>query len=345
MAVVLFALCSIRSLAQVEIPGNETVASFKQLLTCPPAIEHMMFRERLPVAPAKPVPLDGGIAGSTNYALFELRYQSNGLYVRQLATTNDMTRGQLSRVNFTLWNDMFCFLDAGQGAFFYRLEHERARRAQVPPAYDAAWFRVTRYAEVLNLGLSHLWPGTVHWTGDAFRAQGIADRKPIFVSGRITRLTNDMPCELRVQYSNDVGVAAYRIAYGYARHEPPHFPSSMTLYLQHGGKEIEYRAYEILSLTPARAPLAEALFSPERFLRENRLQRRYYTNDSVYLALPSGRMIETRASSASLSLSRRDIYRNRYFYMVMALVTVMFFVLAFRAWACNNTTTQSATQE
>jgi hypothetical protein len=104
----------------------------------------------------------------------------------------------------------------------------------------------------------------------------------------------------------------------------------VTLYLQHSGREVEYRSYEILAVQPAADQMAETEFSPEQFLRENHLQRRYFTNNSLFVKLPTGKMLETRAGLIKLSLTDRDMYRNRYFYAVMALVTAFFISLRFR---------------
>ena len=66
-----------------------------------------------------------------------------------------------------------------------------------------------------------------------------------------SRLTNGIPSELSVLYSNDMGVARYRIAYAYHHYAPPFLPDRVTLFFQAPEKEIEYRTYEILSLRAA----------------------------------------------------------------------------------------------
>jgi hypothetical protein len=308
---------------------------FKLLLQSPPVIRSLVYREKLPPVPNKPVPLDIGIANSTNYALFEVRWQTNGMVARQLRSTNDVDR--MSGVLFTVWDDNICFLDTPTNAFFYHLEHDRVRRGHVPPAYDAAWYRISRYAEVINLGLSHLSPGAVRWDGDKFSATGIADKKPMFVTGEIGGLTNGIPCELRVQYSNDMGLAQYRLAYQYDTFRPPFYPTRIKLLFQHRGKEIEYRTYDILSVTAAPAPLPEALFTPERTFHGNQTQFRFYTNDSIYTRLPSGKLLETPASFPKLTLTREEYYRNRYIYALAVLMTAGFLRLAVKPGAVEPT--------
>src|SRR5690242_15066456 len=107
--------------------AQDPVARFKRLLESPPVIEHMLFREKLPSAPNQSITLSGGIGASTNYAMYELRSQTNGLLVRRLASRDDLTTSRISGTAFTLWEDRFWFLDAGTNAFLYYLEHERVR--------------------------------------------------------------------------------------------------------------------------------------------------------------------------------------------------------------------------
>jgi len=304
--------------------------AFKLLLSAPPPLAQLVFREKLPPVFNRPVTLQGGIKGSTNFALYEVRSQSNGLVVRSLNSTNELPTAHISKVAFTLWEKDFCFLDIGTNAFFYQLEHDRAQKGEVTPSYDAAWFRVSRYAEILNLGLSHIWPGSVRWQDDQFSAQGIADKQPIYVLGSISRRTNGIPCELTVAYSNQMNVAHYRIAYEYAPEVQPLFPARISLFFQHRGSEIEFRSYEVLSITRASGPMARELFSPDRFLGFKSAPSRYLTNDSIYMQLPSGRMLETPAVPAKLALNRADYFKNRYFYAATLFVAAFFFVLMIR---------------
>jgi hypothetical protein len=306
--------------------------AFKQLLSAPPPVAQLVFREKLPPVANEPVPLQGGIEGSTNFALYQLRWQSNGLVVHSLRSTNQTSAAQRADVGFTLWNDTFCFLDIGTNAFVYQLEHQRAQQGQVTPSYDAAWYRVSRYGEVLNLGLSHLWPGTVHWDGDRFTARGIADKKAIYLTGVLSSSSNGLPCELKVAYSNDMNVAHYRIAYEYTPEIQLPFPGRIRLFFQNRGSEIEFRSYELLSLTRAQTPMPRESFAPEALTQTAPKSgpMRYLTNGSIYIRLPSGQMLETPAASAKLSLGREDYHRNRYFYAATALVGASFVFLIVR---------------
>lgn len=318
-------------------PDNAKAASeptsskdlFKLLLQSPPAIEHLVFREKLAPVLNQPVPLSEGISRSTNFASYQLTWQTNGMLVRRLPDTPDLISQRLPKVAFNRLYDNFWFLDAGTNVYFYQLEHERARAGFVPPAYDAAWFRITRYGEILNLGLSHLWPGTVRWEADRFNAWGIADKKPLRVCGEITQLSNGMPTELRVTYSNNMGIAWYRIVYDYRNRDFWPYPNRVTSYWKAPQREIEYRAYEITELRLARRPLPDEVFRPTE-IGENPSRVRYFTNNSVYIRLPSGRMLEAPGAGPKLALTRADYYRNRYFYVASTAVTVAFVALGIK---------------
>ena len=313
------------------LPDPTPKERFKMLLQSPPAIERLIFREKLPPIPNRPVPLESGITRSTNFATFELRWRTNAMFVRRLETASDLKTSKIFRVAFSLLNDDFWFLDAGTNAFLYHMEHDRVRRGLVPPAYDAAYYRISRYGEILNLGLSHLWPGTVHWDGDRFHAQGIADKKPMFVSGQISRLNPyGVPTELTVTYSNNMGLAHYRIVYDYERYRPPFYPSRVSLRWQAPAREIEYRTYDIIEVTASTQPLPDDHFLAAALIRENRMALQYFTNDSVYVQLPSGRMLESPNGSPKLTLTGADYARNRYFYLAAALVTTAFLGLALK---------------
>jgi hypothetical protein len=290
-----------------------------------------VYREKLPARINVGVPLDTGIAGSTNFALFELRWQTSGMFLRGLESTNDLGTSKLGPVAFTLLRDQFCFLDGGTNAFFYQLEHERARRGNVPPAYDAAYYRVSRYGEILNLGVSHLWPGSIQWEGDRFIGRGIADKRAMHVFGEISQRTNGLPCELSVTYSNSTGLARYRIAYAYDRRTRPFFPSRISLFFRGPEKEVEFRTYEVLSLRLAQTRLPDSWFSPDSLVRSHAMSVRYFTNNSVYARLPSGLWLESRGPTPRTSFTRQDYYRNRYFYVFLVGLSGLFLGLAIKS--------------
>lgn len=316
--------------AHAMVPEEDPESRFKRWLESPPAVERLLVRERLPPILNRPVPLDTGIERSTNFTLFELRWQSNAMLVRTLPAARHPTKLPAPEVAFSLWNDAFTFLEGGTNAFVYHFEHDRVRRGVVPPAYDGAWFRVSRYGEVLNLGLSHLWPGSVRWEGTRFRALGLADKKPMDVSGEILRWSNGIPCEMSALYSNDMGIARYRLAYEYAPHATVLFPARIRLFLSAAGREVEYRCYDILSLSLARGPLTEEHFRAVQLAGPGGVSVRYLTNDSIYARLPSGTMLETAGAPVRLHWSGDQYYRHRYFYVLVGLVSVFFAVLMIR---------------
>jgi hypothetical protein len=298
--------------------------AFKRLLDAPPVIEQLIYREKLPPQPNALIPMDVGVSRSTNYAVYEVRWQTNAMSVRTMELHLPVGRSDAYRTTFTMWNDNFWFLDNRTNAFVYHLEHERVRRGYVPPSYDAAWYRISRFGEVLNLGISHISPGSVRWDGNKFSVRGLADKQPMSVMGAISGLTNGIPCELTVRYSNAMAVVEYRLAYTYENYSPPGYPKRVSLFVKHGLKETEYRSYEILSVKTGSRSLPETHFDPDDLLQTKSMQLRFLTNDSIYLQLPTGKLLESRASMPNSRLTGADYYRNRYFYFSMSLVTVVF---------------------
>ena len=306
-------------------PPPSAVDAFKRLLDAPPVIERLVYRETLPPRPSAVIPMDVGISRSTNYAIYEIRWQTNAMSARTLESNLSSERLAAYRAAFTLWDENFWFLDNSTNLFVYHLEHNRVRHGHVPASYDAAWYRISRYGEIINLGLSHLKPGSVRWDQDRFSATGLADKKPMTVTGSISHLSNGIPCELSVRYSNSTAVVDYRLAYEYDERRTSFYPRRVSLFVKHGARETEYRRYEILSLKTSRHALPETYFDPDGRLRSPSVRLQLLTNDSIYIRLPSGKLIEGQVAIPHSSLSRAEHYRNRYFYMSLGLVTMACF--------------------
>jgi hypothetical protein len=340
LALVLLATTVLQSLTSQSTAAVGTasagVDAFKRLLDSPPVIEQLIYREKLPPTASAMIPMDVGVTHSTNYALYELRWQSNAMSVRSLESNVPAGKADAYRATFTVWNDNFWFLDNSTNVFVYHMEHESVRSGHVPPSYDAAWYRISRFSEVMNLGISHIKPGSVRWIGDRFSAQGLADKQPMSVTGRISRLTNGVPCELDVRYSNTMAVVDYRLSYEYASSAPSGYPKRVSLVVKHGSKETEYRSYELISVKAGNRPMPETHFDPDH-LRDNRsIQLRLLTNDSIFLRLPTGKLLESRASLPNAKLTQAEYYRNRYFYLSMSLVTLVFFRAFIRKSSINS---------
>ena len=247
---------------------------------------------------------------------------------RTLLTTNLAAEQGVPGAAFTLRNDRFTFIESPTNIMVYQLEQERVKNGEFPATYDAASYRLRRASEPLNLGLSHLLAGSVKWDGDRFQAVGSADKKRISITGEISDYVGGVPAALRVQYSNDMGVARYRIAYTYATAKLGDFPETITIFFDNKGREIEYRAYAILKRTVSVGRPPEGLFDPYSYVPRAQTTVRLSTNDSFYVVTPSGRLFETPSgASPKLRLTQNDYYRNRYVYALMAALTIAFSVL------------------
>jgi hypothetical protein len=298
---------------------------FKALLSSPPTIERMIFMERLPKDPNHAVPLDTGLADSTNSLIYELRWQTNATFLRTLKDPSGFTNYTMSGRCFTLWNDQFYFLDNPKSAVLYVLEEAKAAQGNYTGPYHATTIRKGKATQILNLGINHVKPGTIRWEGDSFSASAIADKRPIQVQGHITGYSNGIPSEMHVEYFNESGIARYRLLYDYASFAPPYYPSRIRINFFYKDKEVEYQDYTIQSVQVAAKPLPSTHYDPKPFIDANQLQLQYFTNGSVYFALPSGQLIETFGNAPKTKLSRADYKLNRYYYLAV-LATAAFFV-------------------
>lgn len=315
---------------------DSPIERFKALLSSPPVIQQLVYSKVLPDAGRVAVRLDIGLMGATNQELYELRWQTNAFFHRQLFSLDHALDNEIRGECFSLWNSHFYFLDARTKPCLYVLERNEAARGIYPDAYHAAHIRMTHAAEVLNLGLSHLTPGTLRWERDRFSLTTMGDKKPLFIRGAISGLTNGIPSELRVQYSNDVGIANYRIAYSYDAYRAPWFPSQIDTYFLQSGKEILYSRYRILKAITAKDPMPENQFVPARWLTRDFQALLYLTNNSTYAQLPSGQFVEVPTAIPTFHLTSKDYLKSRFYYACAVSWTFLFLVLGLRTWQQNN---------
>ena len=322
--------CAERKFSDVlSLKDESPLARFKTLLQTPPVIYRLVFAETLPSVPNKAAPLDIGIAGSTNHVFYELRWQPNGMFFGEMAGLSDLPNRIIGGRGFLLWKDHFYFL-GGRQPMLYVLEDAKARGGEYSTVYHATLIQRSRACEPLNLGISHLTPGMIQWESNHFSVLTTADKKPMVVRGAITGFSNDIPCELSVQYSNNMGTANYRIAYDYEHYASPYYPCHITAFFRFQGKEVPYRAYTLISVRTAEKPLPESDYDLRSYFPANDQPLLYLTNESVYVKLPSGRLLESPSSVPRLKLTRDDYRKNRPYYVAAASVSLCFLALTIR---------------
>jgi hypothetical protein len=323
-------LFTLQASAQEQDPIG--LERFKALLSGPPRIERMIYSQTLPPSARKEPFLQTGLAGSANRAYFEVRWQPNAMLHRQLSSPAQANDDTITGQCFSLWNGQFYFLDANTKPALYVFEEEKANQGTYSGPFHAAHIRMTEAAEPLNLGISHISPGSVLWEGSSFSLVTMADKKPNWIRGDITGFTNGVPNELRVQYSNDMGSARYRIAYDYADYRAPYYPSRIRAHFVRDGKEIVYSEFNILSLAVADQTLSEAHFNLSSVMLADGRSLLYLTNDTLYGRSRSGELVEAPAGVAFLRLSRREYYRNRYYYLAAMTWTFGLLLLGLTRW-------------
>jgi hypothetical protein len=173
---------------------------------------------------------------------------------------------------------------------------------------------------------------------------GVADRRAIQIQGQITGYTNDIPSEMVVEYSNESGSARYRLLYDYAIYSAPFYPSRIRVNLLRENREVEYQSYSIQSVSTADKPLPRSYFDPAPFIEANHLQLQYFTNENLYFALPSGKIIETFGSNPRVKFTRADYQLNRYYYIAVFATAACFIALWFRGTRSEKQTKTSPIQ-
>lgn len=311
----LFSACNSPGHAAALPSGAATpLERFQRLFSSPPVIWQLVYSQTLPNAGRVAVSLEQGLTGATNQEMFEVRWQTNAMLHRELFSIEQRNDNEIRGECFSLWNDRFHFLDARTRPSLYVVERKKAVEGVYSDVYHAAHIRLTHASEILNLGVSHTSPGSIHWEGDHFQLVSMADKKPISLTGRISAVSNGVPVEIRVKYSNDVGAAEYRIAYTYERYAAPYYPSRIDSFLLRNGKEILYTQFYLLEVKTSPAALPESHFVPGAFLTPAEQSLLYLTNNSTYSKLPSGLMIEVPAAIPSLEFSAKDLKRNCFYY-------------------------------
>jgi hypothetical protein len=252
------------------------------------------------------------------------------MFHRHLTSPDEAAGTNVPGMCFSLWDDRFLFLDARTKPALYVFEREKIARGIYPGPHHAAHIRITEAVQPLTLGVAHMYPGMARWTGDAFAVVSMADKKPMWIRGRLAAFSNDIPVELRVQYSNDMGVADYRIAYDYAAYRAPWYPSRIASHFVRGDQEVLLGEWHLLSLATAPGPLPESHFNPLATSLADSGRLLYLTNDSIYSRLPSGQFLETPYGAPAVQLASKDYHRNRYFYAAAGAWTIALLALGWR---------------
>ena len=302
---------------------------FKRLLSAPPIVRQMVYLDKVSPLPRSAEPLQAAASDSAGYTRYFLTWQPNAISFHtapKVSTTDSRTYYDEF---FLGWRNEFYFLNGRQFAFRYQHGPGELKPGPFPAAYHAALIKQHAAYEPINLGLNHLMPGSVVWEGENFSAVGSADQKPMFIWGRISVISNHVPTEMQVHYSNDMGIANYRISYQYSEYQPPYYPSRISTYFQHNRKETECDN-RILSVAATNTPLPRAAFEPLSYLTSNHMSLRVLTNNSIYTQLPSGRLVETPGATPKMHLTPTDYYANRYYYLAVIIISTGFLYLAVR---------------
>ena len=345
--VVAVAILSLLPTLAVLCSGNRTssptkpdrVESFKAFVSSPPVIEELVYRKKLPPDLHRPPPMETGLQGSTNYQFMHARWQTNGLFWRELSELSDLSEYRLQRKLVIRSDRRFWFLDSVQ-AIVGDLDDPASSNGKGPTSHLNLILdtELRKLGEVLNFGVFHLPPASIRWQGDEFATEAKLALTTIQIRGKLARTPDGLPASLGVEYRNDQGIATYSIRYSYTTNVGlPFFPNQWRVLWLRNGREIEMGEVSLLRLGVGEEPLPLASFDASAFIRTNRSVMRYYTNHMLYAANRLGQLVPLPVGvSPGDTLNQPSLATHRYFYLVIAGLTIGFFLRVVRMKRSTN---------
>ena len=267
---------------------NSYCDDFKKFLESPPIIEHIVVRQKMPSGSASPLVINNAFARSKNWKLFEGRWQPGGVFYREVASLDALTNCATEQVLVAAYGPHH-WLSDGQ-PWLDSWTDSPAAVDRTNTVTTTSVLRLQGFWEALNLGIQHLPPGSIHWSGTNFSV-----RSPVFkglevfeIEGNLL-ISNGVPAVMTVLYRWNGREASWINYYSYDRPLTlPFLPSRVKQYwVGHGG--IELGEYEILQVKTASRPLSESEFNPERYAEANHWETHVYTNQVIYAVGVIGR--------------------------------------------------------
>jgi hypothetical protein len=268
---------------------NSPFEQFKAFIASPPVIEHLVVRKKLSPAPGMSTGIND-LSRSQRYAYYEARWQPGAVFYRDLPSLDALT-------NFTVGRNLVA--NFGADDWLYDSMPWIEHWVDEPQATDrdndvtvVTRFRLPPLWEVLNLGVQHLEPAKIRWTGNRFAASSPAAPgvEAFDVTGELIAGSNGLPSSMNLIYKWQGHQASWITRYRYERPlELSFLPNRIEQYWTgHGG--VELGEYEILDLKVESVPLLAEAFSFQPFRVANHWQVRLFTNKASYEVLPSGEL-------------------------------------------------------
>ncbi len=306
--------------------GASSLEQFKHFLSSPPPIEILVFRQKLRSDLNSPQEYDGTFSGSTNFAIFKARTQTNAVLLLQ-SSDNSFELNYLPGCRLVSIFDREHWIvephkyietcSATPGSF-----HN--------PVTTSVAFSLANLNQVLQGGLMHVRPGSIIWNRNQFLVEDVPTpyKLRFRVEGQVSE-KEGVATELLVKYSTGTSSTdvngEWRIQYSYERTlDTEYFPCRIKAFALRNHVEIEMDDFEILKLKLATQTLPRDAYVQQQALTKSLLPLRIYTNDSMYDVLPNGKLARVYRDSV---LTNRGDYSNSRQLALCALVgaNVLFF--------------------
>jgi hypothetical protein len=340
LQIVLFAFAASGGVAPAPGNTNSPFEQFKAFLESPPIIEHIVVRQKVPSASGGSFAVNDGFAQSRNFRFFEGRWQPGAVFYRDLPSLESLTNCGVGPTLVATYGPHHWLNDSASWIGYWM--HFPEAQDRTNDIIVTTQLRLQRLWDALGLGVQHLPPGLIHWTGNHFSAHSPTFKglETFDITGDLFAAPNGLPESMKLQYTWNGRTAIWTNHYIYERQlSLPFLPNRIEQYWTgHGG--IELGEYEILEIRTAREPLAEKAFDPTPFIKANRWETRVYTNGLIYSLQRSGAlsflMSQVPSHPVSSLAAGHEQAARTVAYAAFAGFNFWIFALAMRARKVNN---------
>lgn len=253
--------------------SNPTVELFKQFIESPPPIEKMLIRYK-----------DLRYTNATSQ-YYLIRYQTNGLELRQVNSFEDLALPKMGYPQFFLhFENKWLYMDTHRKLRYWLDD------GKMPKNLNNEFYEMFNTGEefvgnALNFGVVDVVPGTIRWNGNNFDAGENTDKQIIY--GKLAA-SDDQPLRLDwvIKYQNKIHM--WQSTYTFDDQLPKYIPRLILTSVLEGTNYIPRFEVEIFHVDFAPSLMSANQFPVDDYLTnsENIL---YYTNGELMFKLPDQR--------------------------------------------------------
>jgi hypothetical protein len=204
--------------------------------------------------------------------------------------------------------------------------------------------RTAELAELLNMGVMHMDPGTANWHGDRFTADAyIPEMKmPMSINGTLRATAEHLVKDMDVTYRSRIGEWHYVLRYTYEEKSTQHdMPSKIESFFVSDGEERKMAQWTILSLIRSPNHIDERLFALPKNCTTDRFRMFYYTNNGWYAKNAVGQLAPIAGGANKWGASDGTLTNRTSYYGAVLCSTIFAFASMWRAKIKSNTTNKT----